>query len=510
MADFDPAARSSDYVEQEGFWSHVSDVLAGEDAIKGKKETYLPRLPAEEDANYLYRLSIATFTNIYGDISKNLASKPFAKELTLSEKSDKQFLDLAENIDGNGNNLHVFSEAVFKSGQDYSLSYILVDYTRASPRADGRPLSKTEESQQGLRPYWVFLPAAKVLAVYSSFLNGVETIFHARVDESAVEFDGEVETRVERVRVMRRDPIINQATGNVMAYGSAYWQLYEKQATGAGRTRKNSWQVVDAGEYSIGVIPLVPFFAGKRVGSKYMAAPVLRDLLNMQLAEYRQESDIEWTRVMTCFPMLCISGAEIKDKQGNVVVTVGPSQVLGIPQNKEGSGPAGDAKYIEPTTASIQEQRNQLELRRKEMRDLGMQPVTSANLTVVTTKNVSMKASSAMQMLAIQFKDMLEQCWKITGLWLKSDKEPEVIIHTDFAIELEEGKELDAILSSVEKKIISKKTARDELKRRSVVSNDLTDEEEEQRIAEESEGLEGEEEIEPRTGNRLRVVEDAA
>lgn len=505
MAEFDPASRSSDYIAQERFWLKVSDVLAGEDAIKAKTTTYLSKMPDETDATYLYRHSVATFTNIYGDISKNLASKPFAKELVLTEKADPRFVKLAENIDGNGNNLHVFSEAAFKSGLDRSLSYILVDYTRASPRADGKPLSKTEEAQQGLRPYWVHIPAPKVLAVYSAFLNGQEVIFHARIDESAVEFDGVSESSVERVRVMRRDPLFDQTTGNIVAYSGAYWQLYEKQ-TVPGRSKKTAWKIVDAGTYSIGVIPLVPFFAGKRVGSQFMAEPVLRDLLNMQLAEYRQESDLEWTRVMTCFPMLCISGAKIADDKGKVTVKVGPSQVIGIPQNSQGTGPAGEAKYIEPNTASIKEAREQLELLRKEMRDIGMQPLTSANLTVVTTKNVSLKASSAMQMLSILFKDTLEQCWKLTAMWLKSDAEPEVVIHTDFSIELEEGKELDAILSASEKKIISKKTARGELKRRGVVSNDLSDEEEEERIAAEEEGLEEEEPTDPKTGKPLKVA----
>lgn len=504
MAEFDPSARSSDYADQAKFWTKVSDVLAGEGVIKAKARGYLPQMPGEDDATYTYRLSIAVFTNIYADISKNLASKPFAKEMTLTEKSDEQFRKLSENIDGNGNNLHVFCEAAFKSGMDYSIDYILVDYTKPSPRADGRPLSKTEEREQGVRPYWVHLPAQKVLAVYSAFISGQEVIFHVRVDESATEFDGESEVCVERVRVMRRDPIIDQTTGNVVGFGGAYWQLYEKTIP-VGR-RKASWQVIDAGEYSIGVIPLIPFFAGKRVGSSFKVEPVLQDLLNMQLTEYRQESDLEWSRVMTCFPMLCISGAKISDDKGNIVVKVGPSQVIGIPQNTQGTGPAGEAKYIEPATTSIQEARNQLELTRKEMRDLGMQPLTSANLTVVTTKNVSMKAASQMQMLAILFKDTIEQCWKLTAMWLKSDQEPEVVVHTDFSIELEEGKELDAILSASDKGIISKKTARAEFKRRGVVSNDLTDEEEEERIAEESEGLEEEAPTDPKTGKPFQVA----
>lgn len=503
MSDFNPAARSSDAEAMSGYWQKVADVLAGEDAIKAKGQVYLPKQPKEKDENYAYRLSIATFTNIYGDISKNLASKPFAKELVLSEKSDQQMRKLAEDIDGQGHSLHVFSETAFKSGQDYSISWILVDYTKAAQRADGKPLSKAEEAEQGLRPYWAHIPAVKMLAAYSAFIGGVEVLFHARVDESSIEFDGESETVIERVRVMRRDPYIDQKTGLVVSYGPAYWQLWEKKPKGTGRTKKTEWEVVESGTYSIGVIPLVPFFAGKRIGTSFIAEPLLRDMINMQLAEYRKESDLEFTRVMTCFPMLCISGTEIKDKQGNVIIAVGPSQVLGIPQNKQGSGPAGEAKYVEPTTSSIQEMRAQLELHRKEMRDLGMQPLTSANLTVVTTKNVSLKASSAIQMLAILFKDALEQAWALTAMWLKSEAEPEVIVHIDFAIELEEGKELDTIMSAVEKKVISKKTARAELKRRSVISNDLTDEQEEERIAGENEGLEGEEPIDPTTGKPI-------
>jgi hypothetical protein len=46
------------------------------------------------------------------------------------------------------------------------------------------------------------------------------------------------------------------------------------------------------------------------------------------------------------------------------------------------------------------------------MRNLGRQPLATANLTVVTTANVSMKAHSAVQAWALLLKDALEQAWR--------------------------------------------------------------------------------------------------
>lgn len=506
-AELNPASTSSDYDAQEGFWRMVEAILGGEKTIKAAGRAYLPSFPKESVEKYDYRLAVSPFTNIYADISKNLASKPFAKDMAMVEGTPDQYLRLAENIDGQGNNLHQFAQTSFKAALDYGVDWILVDYTRARPRADGRPLTLADERAQGLRPYWVRIGARDMIAVYSVFVGGVETIYHARFLERAVDLDEYKEDAIERVREFNRERLYDDA-GNIVGLGPATWKLWEQREDTGNRT---VWTMVGEGQITIGEIPLVPVILTKRQGGSWIVDPPLRDLAYMQIAEYRQESNLEWVKIMTCFPMVSVSGIAPTDANGAPIeITVSPNVAFIIPPSSSGTGIPGEVKIVEPAAQSIVENRNQLELTRKEMRDLGMQPMTQAALTVVTTANVSKKASSAVQAWCFMFKDALERAWKITAMWLNDRAfEPEVVIYTDFAVELEQGKEIDALLKAQAQGIYSKKTVREEFRRRNIVANEIDDEEEEERLAEDQQGLEPEAAIDPRTGQPILEPEPA-
>ena len=108
------------------------------------------------------------------------------------------------------------------------------------------------------------------------------------------------------------------------------------------------------------------------------------------------------------------------------------------------------------------------------MRDLGYQPITEANLTVITTANLSRKASSAVQAWAILFKDFLETCFKITGMWLNDATKTEAEVHTDLAVDIEDARQMQALALFEAQGILSKETVFYELRRRGVISDDVT------------------------------------
>lgn len=506
----DPSLVSSDYNLQIDFWNMVNALIAGEAAIKqtrtnttsgGFVSPYLPKFDGESNGAYAYRLINAPYTNVYDDISKNLASKPFAKECTLVDETPQKYKDLAENIDGQGNNLNVFASALYKSAQDKGIAWILVEHKKVEINKPS--LTIAEAKAMKLRPYWINVAAEDMLAVYSDFVDGVEVIYHARIWETVKVVNNNFsETVVERVRAIIRDRIMSKDGLTLVGYGKPRWELWESYVSGASTL----WKIIDEGTYSVDVIPLVPVTLNKRPSGSWVVTPPLRNLAYMQVSEFHQEANLTWVTISTCFPMIAISGLE---NPGDANIQVGPNKVFVIPQNAAGTGPAGDVKIVEPSASSIVECRNQLELTRKEMRDLGMQPLTTANLTVITTANVSKKASSAVQAWALLFKDALEMAWRITAQYSGESIEPEVFIHTDFAIEdVDAGKNMDFMLSAERQGIYSKQTVREQAKRVNVVVNDIDDKEEEQRLAEQNEGLEPEQPIDPRTGQPIVVQEE--
>jgi hypothetical protein len=462
-----PKTPSPDYEAMSGFWQMTSAILKGAPGLR--VEAYLPKFPKEPDDVYKLRRTNAPLTNLYDDISRNLASRPFAKPVEISEKAPEVIggtIDadtktrsggLVANIDGQGNSLHVFAATSFKAGIDKGLDWILVDHTRAVPRADGRTLSKADEQEQGLRPYWVHIPAERMLAVFSDFVSGVETIIYARIYEPCVERAGYGTVTKERVREISRDPIA-QGPAGVTAYGPAHWTLLEEQTDAQG---KKSWVEIDAGDYSIGVIPIVPFIPGKRHGSSFVVDPPLRNIAFMQIEEFQQESNLKEVSTMTAFPMLAAIGVTLAPGE---TFQVGPRSLLTAPATGDGS--TGDFKYVEPEATSLTFLETRLANFRQEMRDLGMQPLQAANLTVITTANASQKASSAAQAWAILFKDTLDRCLSLTALWLGIKDIVTAKVHTDFAVETSGDLDMGELLKSVVAEKISIETYWSEMQRR--------------------------------------------
>ncbi len=455
-----PNTPSSDYSAMIGYWTMVEAILGGVETLRACGKRFLPRFESESDADYSHRLEVAPCTNVYSDISRNLSSKPFSRELALGDGADKSIETLCEDIDGQGNNLHVFAHDLFKAGIDKGLHWILVDHTRAPQE---RPASIAAERAAGSRPYWVSIPAERLLAVYSAHIGGIETIVHARIAEPSVERSGFSEKKIDRIRVFNRE---KAGAG----YAAPTFEVFEKQKDQSGR---EVWVSVEGPSLmTIDVIPLVAFVPGKRAGASWVVVPPLRDVAYGQIDAYQQESNLKMVLEMTAFPMLAGNGISGPSGGSQIRVPVGPRAVLLAPP--DGTGGHGEWKFIEPGGSSIAALEAHLAASWKNLRDIGMQPMTEGNLTVVTTANVSMKASSAVQAWVFKLKDALEQALKITVMWLgDQSKDPEVDIHTDFGVDLEAGTEIDSLLKAQAQGVISATTVQEEFKRRGVLSENF-------------------------------------
>ena len=376
-----PNIKSSDYLAMTDYWQMIRTILAGTKAMRDAGELYLPRLQNEKmtvdpDGKrydpYELRRRQAPFTNIYDDVSKSLASKPFSKELVMKQGTPPVFVKLADDIDGQGNNLHVFASQVFRAGMDFAITWILVDYTRAQPRSDGAPLSVADEQDQGLRPYWVHIPPDRLLAVYSDFIGGKEIVTHARIYEPTRVLSGFVERLVERVRVLDRQPIAWDVAGKPSDYGPATWEVWEMVIDAS--TNTGAWVVVDAGPFTVGVIPLVRFATGERLGVSFQYSPPLRTVAYMQIDEFQDESNLQNIMQMTCFPMITGVGIPEPADGASRNLAVGPRTILygGLTPD----GQPGHYAYLEPAANSVKIIADRLEKKQTDMRDLGMQPLT--------------------------------------------------------------------------------------------------------------------------------------
>jgi hypothetical protein len=487
------------------YWDMIRSILGGAQAMREAGTKYLPRFQAEtkqQDPSgvvfdpYELRRTTAPFTNIYEDIIRSLASKPFSQELNMKEGTPPKYTKLAENIDGQGNNLHAFARETFELGIHNAFTFIFIDFPKAKVAAGGRPLSVVEEQDLGLRPYWVQVPADRVLAIYSDFVDGIEVVTHARIYEPTIVLDGYVERLVDRVRVLNRLPVAWDEAGKPAAYGPATWEIWELVINKT--TDTGSWVLVEDGVFTIGFIPLVRFATGKRLGRSYQYNPALRAVAEMQIDEFQQESNLKNIMELTCFPMLSGRGVNRPESSDPPSIGVGPRMVLygGVTSD----GQQGEWKYLEPGGASVKVVMEHLNETRTNMHDLGMQPMIESNLTVITTGQVAVKANSALQAWTFLFKDALEQAWKITALWWLDKFEPEVNIYTDFAAIIADPTQMTTLVAMRSNKDLSRNSIINAAIRFDLLPSDFDIDKNESELAEEQQGLQGEQNINPLTG----------
>lgn len=458
MADKKPNDPSSDYTAMLPFWTMVETILNGAPAMRAAGEKYLPKFPNESPADYRYRRENAKFSNIYRDIVENLAAKPFSKEVALVEGASASIEALIEDIDGQGNHLHQFAAHVFFQGINDAVDWIFVD---KPPVREGA--SVAEEKALGARPYWVHVPAKRMLAVYSDLVDGKEQVIHARIHEPETVRDGYGEKTVNRVRELNREPL--EGGG----YAPAIYRLWEERKDAKGATE---WVVIAEGAIAIGVIAVVPFIAGRRIEATWRFVPPMQDAAYLQVEHFQQETNLKSIKEQAAFPMLAGNGVTppTNDDGSPKVVPVGPKSVLYAPPS--GDGDHGEWKFIEPTAASLKFLADDVVATEQQLRELGRQPLTAqtGNLTVVTTAFAAQKGNSAIQAWCLNLKDCLEQALALTCLWLGDNSEPEVTVHTDFAVDMESDKAPDFLLKLRERNDISRVALINEAKRRDFLS----------------------------------------
>lgn len=253
MADTNYLDTSADYQAMLPYWKKVSAIRGGVDEMRKAGQAFLPQFPNESAANYKYRLANSKFTDVFSDITENLASKPFSKEVALANDNvSTQIKAVVEDIDGSGNHLHPFADSVFFNGIHNAIDWVLVDYP---PVQQGATLA--DEKRIGARPYWVRIPALDLLWVESAIINGKEEFVYAKIYEPVTRRNSnDQEEKIDRVRALIRDPLDNGQ------YDKARYEVWEK-----GKAVETGWTLVENGPISIGVIALVPFFTGRRDGS---------------------------------------------------------------------------------------------------------------------------------------------------------------------------------------------------------------------------------------------------
>jgi hypothetical protein len=462
-----PSTTSSDYNEMVADWEKVQAIRGGITEVRKAGVKYLPQYGDEHPDDYARRLSSAPWRPEFEDALLSICSKPFTKEVGLADEQavPEAVRDLTENIDGRGNNLHVFARAVFADAVSLGLVGIYVTFPAIEPG-----LTRAQEREVGARPYWVPYVATDILALYTRMVGEREVVEHIRLRADETDRDGFKEVTHKRVRVLEH------FEGGLPT--STLWEL---------NTAGDEWI---AGETSVleGMteIPFVLLFTGKRSGH-HRVKPPLSDLAEMQMELYRAGARKDEVQTYVGFPMLKALGME--KPQDEKPVKVGPSRVLYAGPSVTGA--ATDWQYLQPDAANLKELREDINDLITEFRRLAMQPTTARSGVLTATGEAiqGAKAHSAIEAWASGLKDALEQAFVYTSQWLGQPTEVEVFVHTDFLAEVSGAQEAGELLKARTAGEISRETYWDEMKRRGFLGPQFDPEEEAERLEQEAPAL---------------------
>lgn len=460
----DLGARSKDSEAMLPYWQLTDDIITGYDAIKAGADRYLPKFADEDKNEYEYRLANGKFTNTFRDICESLSAKPFEEEITLTVdgEDDKPSVDgepqekkklppeieaFIEDVDGAGNNITSFGANTFFNGIASCIDWIFVDYPTVDPTIIK---TKDDEKKAGIKPFWSHVLGINVLEAKCAVVNGNEQLIKMRILEPG---------SPNHIRVFEA------------VDGGVAWGLFEERldADGKGKT----YILMKSGMVTIGVIPLVPFYTGRRQGRTFKFFPVMRDAADLQIQLYRQESGLNFAKVMAAYPMLAGNGIKPEmDADGKTPkrIAVGPSRVLYSPP--DGGGNVGNWDYVSPDAAILKFLADDVKETQQQLRELGRLPLTaqSGNLTVITTAFAAGKAKSAVSAWGLRLKDALENALKMTCAWMNIDNYgPQVNVYDEYDNFTDNGADLAALGTARAARDLSQRTYWSELQRRKVL-----------------------------------------
>jgi len=446
-----PEARIGDPALQK-----VRALRAGVDAMRAAGESYLPKEELETSKDYQARLKRSWLFPALDKATRDMADKVFAKPIVLGKDVPPEIADLQKRISGDGQNLNSFARRVFEDGLDAGVSFIMVD----SPRLNGT-MTVAEQKARDFRPYLTMVRAEDVLG-WKTFPNEpMERLSQIRIKETVIEEDPENEygkVEVEQIRVLT---VIN---------GKVEVELHRKGLDGLD---KGKWMIHDQFPVQMDEITIVPFYAN-RTGF-FEGAVTLEKLADLNIAHWQSASDQRNILHKARVPVFFMKGMQADE------AVIGANSAL-VSQSEH-----ADAKWIEHNGAAIGAGRDDLQDLEMRMQVLGLELLIAktGNHTATGEAIDAAKMTTPLAMMANSLEDALETALGYMAKYLGLADGGSLKVNTDFGVGLLRQVDLDFLLKSVNTGQISQETFLTEVKRRGVLMDDFSVDDEIERTEQE-------------------------
>jgi hypothetical protein len=436
----DVSTKTDSVTAMEPDWELARALLGGTRAMREAGQKYLPKWPNEDQKAYDCRLASAVLFPAYKRTVDTLTGKPFAEPITLGDDVPTNIAEWTQDIDLRGRNIDAFAADLMESALGYGICGILVDYPKTRDE-QGRLLYPTRAAEiaAGVRPYFIQIHPWQVLGWRDEYRDGAWQLTQLRLMECVDEPDGEYGVKsVNQVRVLT----------------PGAWELQRQND-------KKDWVRYDSGTTSLDIIPYVPVY-GQRTA--FMTGrPPLIEVANLNVAHWQCASDQQTILHMARVPILAVIGVN-----DDFEMTVGAASAVKIPAD-------GDIKWVEHTGRAIEAGASELESIEERMRQAGAELLVlrPGKITATQTATENAVGMCALQRIASNLEDALDQALQIAALWVGEKSGGSVRLFKDFAAASLADASTQILLDSAKARKISDKTYFAEIQRRGIVSADI-------------------------------------
>lgn len=346
-----------DYETMAPKWKRMRDASAGQDAIHGAGELYLPKLEGETPADYSARIKRTGWFNATWRTIEGLRGMLFRKDplVVVSAASQGMLADVTKS----GVDFDSFALKLAEEALTVGRVGVLVDYPATPADApQDRALTVAEVQRFNLRPHLAMYTAEAIINWFVEWRNNRTELVKVVLEESATILKSDDEFTVlsePRWRVLDLHP----ETGEYRV------RVYRKKDGKDEQIGTDAYPLMNGKP-----LTFIPFrFIGTDDTTPQVDLPPLLDLANVNVGHYQTTADLEHGAHKTALPQPWIAGITPQmDNQGRPIPLtfyMGGSTVWTL------DNPSAQVGMLEYTGAGLASLEGRLAVKEKHMAVLG-------------------------------------------------------------------------------------------------------------------------------------------
>jgi hypothetical protein len=374
-------------------WALVRDCLGGEQSIKAKRETYLPKPQTsgdvvENNARYEAYLKRAVFYNVTGRTLEGLAGQVFSKSPSIEFPSQIDFLK--QDIDGAGTTLEQQSKGVLHAILATGRAGLLSDFPVLE---EGRVASLADVESGRIRPRVLSFDPEQIINWRQANVGGETFLTLLVLEESAEISEDPFAFKVEpHWRVFQ---LINPETPELAQVQVSVWRKRDKPLSDDEKYEVISgpFTMID---HRAQPLRRVPFqFIGARNNDPEVDEPPLYNIASLNISHYRNSADVEESSFLVGQPTPVFAGLEQGwvDKNFKGGVFLGSRSAIPLP--KGGSALLLQAAPNSMPQALMKDKEEQMKALGAKLIENKKVPETATGAAIEETSEASVLSSAA-------------------------------------------------------------------------------------------------------------------